>query len=99
MMATGETLPFSWRSVEGLPDLARLRVVLEVLPDEEVVAALEAGRGRGRNDYPVRAMWRALIAGIVFQHALMQLLLRELGRNPALLEICGFEALPWQGAR
>ncbi len=97
-MATAEKLPFSWRSVEGLPDLARLRVVLEVLPDEEVVAALEAGRGRGRNDYPVRAMWRALIAGIVFQHASMQSLLRELGRNPALLEICGFEALPLQGA-
>ncbi len=38
--------------------------------DEETVAALEAGRSRGRNDdYPVRAKWRALIAGVVFQHA------------------------------
>ena len=57
-------------------------------PDEEIVAALEAGRGRGRNDYPVRAMWRALIAGIVLQHPSIQSLLRELGRNPALLELC-----------
>ncbi len=97
-MATAEKLAFSWWSVEGLADLERLRVVLDTLPDEKVVAALEAGRGRGRNDYPVRAMWRALIAGIVFQHASMQSLLRELGRNPALLEICGFEALPLQGA-
>ena len=97
-MATAEKLPFSWHGVESLPDLARLRLVLEVLPDEEIVAALEAGRGRGRNDYPVRAMWRALIAGIVLQHPSIQSLLRELGRNPALLELCGFEALPFQSA-
>ena len=97
-MATAEKLPFSWHSVESLPDLERLRLVLATLPDEEIVAALEAGRGRGRNDYPVSAMWRALIAGVVFQHASIQSLLRELGRNPALLELCGFEALPFQGA-
>ena len=97
-MATPEKLPFSWRDVEILPDLECLRLVLDVLPDEEIVSALEAGRGRGRNDYPVRAMWRALIAGIVFQHASIQSLLRELGRNPALLEICGFDPLPFQGA-
>ncbi|MCY4319263.1 MAG: hypothetical protein OXE76_08770 [Alphaproteobacteria bacterium] len=54
-MATAEKLPFSWCDVEALPDLERLRVVLEALLDEEIVAALEAGRGR--NDYPVRAMW------------------------------------------
>ena len=89
MMATAERLPFSWRDVENLPDLARLRLVLDILPDAEIVAALEAGRGRGRNDYPVRAMWRALIAGVVFQHPTIQSLLRELGRNPSLLEICG----------
>ena len=98
MMATAERLPFSWRDVESLPDLERLRLVLDVLPDEEIVAALEAGRGRGRNDSPVRAMWRSLIAGIVFQHPSIQSLLGELGRNPALLEICGFDPLPFQGA-
>ena len=77
-MATAEKLPFSWHGVESLPDLERLRLVLATLPDEEIVAALEAGRGRGRNDYPVSAMWRALIAGVVFQHASIQSLLREL---------------------
>ena len=82
MMATAEKLPFSWQAVEGLPDLDRLRLVLDTLPDEEIVAALESGRGRGRNDYPVRAMWRALIAGVVFQHASIQSLLRELGPQP-----------------
>ena len=26
---------------------------------------LEAARGRGRDDYPVRAMWNSVLAGIV----------------------------------
>ena len=56
-MATAEKLPFSWRDVEGLRDLERLRSVPDTLADEEIVAALEAGRGRGRNDHPVRAVW------------------------------------------
>ena len=81
-MATAEKPPFSWHGVEGLPDLERLRLVLDTLPDEEIVAALEAGRGRGRNDYPVGSMWRALIAGVVFRHASIQSLLRELGPQP-----------------
>ena len=52
--------------------------------------------GRGRDDYPVRAMWRALVAGVVFGHESSASLLRELGRNPALLEVCGFDPLGWQ---
>ncbi len=39
------------------------------LPDENIVRVLEERRGNGRDDFPVRAMWNALIAGIVFQHA------------------------------
>ena len=39
-------------------------------------------------------MWRLVIAGIVFQHALVESLLRELNRNPALLDLCGFNPLP-----
>ncbi len=38
-------------------------------------------------------MWRALVAGIVLQHVSIQSLLRELRRNPALLEVCGFDRL------
>ncbi len=56
-MATAYKLPFSWCDVEGLRDLERLRLVFEVLPDEGIVAALDAGRGRGRNDHPVRGLF------------------------------------------
>ena len=95
-MATAHTVLFSWSDVEQLPELRRLELVLEALPDEELVSSLEATRGRGRDDYPVRAMWRAVVAGVVFGHRSTASLVRELGRNPALLAVCGFEALPRQ---
>ncbi|MCY4357104.1 MAG: hypothetical protein OXD01_06235, partial [Gammaproteobacteria bacterium] len=65
----GETRPlFQWDDVEPLSDFQRLKLVFDNLPDEQILAALENKRGHGRNDYPVAAMWRAYIAGIVFQH-------------------------------
>ncbi len=84
---------FSWSDVERRPELERLEMVLKALPDEDLLRALEQLRGRGRDDYPIRAMWRALIAGIVFQHVSVESLLRELRRNPALLDVCGFDPL------
>jgi hypothetical protein len=47
-------------------------------------------RYKGRDDYPVRAMWNSLLAGIVFQHESVEKLRRELARNGQLREICGF---------
>ena len=38
-------------------------------------------------------MWRALVAGMVFGHESAASLLRELGRNPALLGRRGFDPL------
>ena len=82
-MTTGETkLLFSWDDVDALPDLRRLSLVLDRLPDDPVIEALRAGRGRGRDDYPVEAMWRALIAGVVFQHPSIGLA----GRHESSLE-------------
>ena len=73
-----------------------MTLVLEHLPDGPVIEALRARRGRGRDDYPVEAMWRALVAGVVFQHVSIESLLRELKRNPGLLAACGFNPLPLQ---
>ncbi len=42
---------------------------------------LEATRGRGRDDYPVRAIGNSVLAGIVFQHPSIETLHRELSRN------------------
>ena len=41
-MATARNLLFSWDTVDQLPDLDRLRTILEALPDETLLAALEA---------------------------------------------------------
>ena len=97
-MAATNSLLFNWRNVDELPDLDRLKLVLDHLPDRELIEELERRRGNGRNDFPVQAMWRLHIAGIVFQHPSTESLLREANRNPKLLEICGFEALPRQSA-
>ena len=78
-MATAHTVLFSWSDVEQLPELRRLELVLEALPDEELMSSLEAVRGRGRDDYLVRAMWRAVVAGVVFGRRSSASLLRECG--------------------
>lgn len=83
---------FGWEEIEDLGDLERLRLVIEHMPDEELMAALEARRGRGRDDYPVRAVWNSILAGVVFQHPSIESLRRELARNAQLRELCGFEA-------
>ncbi|MFQ5487296.1 MAG: transposase [Gammaproteobacteria bacterium] len=95
MAATNPTL-FTWDDVENLPDIRRFELVKQYLPDGDIIKALKSNRSRGRNDFPVEAMWNALLAGIVFQHGSMASLLRELRRNPALLTVCGFNPLPRQ---
>jgi hypothetical protein len=95
-MAAIEQSLFSWDAVEARSDLDRLVLVRDHLPDERIVQYLEVMRGHGRDDYPVRAMWNALLAAVVFQHPSPEAMLRELSRNPALLSACGFATLPVQ---
>jgi hypothetical protein len=84
---------FSWREIEARSDLDRLRMVLEVIPDEGLMRKLEGVRGRGRDDYPVRAVWNSLLAGVVYQHVSVASLRRELLRNAELRELCGFDSV------
>jgi len=84
---------FSWKDVENLGDLERLRLVLKALPDEPLMQKLEAESGNGRNDYPIRAMWNSIIASYVFQHDSIEVLRRELLRNDRLRWLCGFDSL------
>jgi hypothetical protein len=84
---------FSWKDVECLGDLERLQLVLGTLPDEKLACRLENERGKGRNDYPVRAIWNSILAGIVFEHPSIESLIRELKRNAQLRDLCGFDPL------
>ena len=87
---------FDWDAVEARSDLDRFFLVRDNLPDQPLISALENLRGKGRDDYPVSAMWNAVVAGVVFQHDSIESLIRELSRNPSLLQACGFDALPKQ---
>ena len=89
---------FGWEKIDELGDLERLRLVLENLPDEILMEVLEKDRGRGRDDYPVRAVWNSILAGIVFQHDSVESLRRELKRNAQLRELCGFDPFKGQEA-
>ncbi len=51
---------------------------------------LETACGRGRDDYPVRAMWNSVLAGMIFQHPSIESLRRKLSRNAQLRMVCGF---------
>ena len=81
---------FSWEDIESSPDILRLARVIELMPDEPLMRALEQERKGRRDDYPLRAMWNALLGAIVFGHVSIASLLRELRRNGELRGLCGF---------
>jgi hypothetical protein len=80
---------FVWSEIEELGDLERLKLVIEHMPDESLMRKLEDERKNGRDDYPVRAVWNTILAGVVFQHESVESLRRELSRNGQLRFICG----------
>src|SRR5680860_285090 len=93
-MATIVQLPlFSWESVDSSPEILRLKRVLDVLPDADLIENLLRERKGKRNDYPLKAVWNSMIAGVVFGHGSIESLRRELLRNAELREICGFDPL------
>jgi transposase len=85
---------FCWEEIEALGELERLSLILEYMPDERLMQLLERKRGQGRDDYPVRGMWNAFLAGIVYQHCSSESLLRELRRNGQLRSVCGLKRTP-----
>ena len=84
---------FRWQEIEELGDLERLQLLFENIPDEPLMRELETRRGNGRDDYPIRPLWNMILAGIVFQHASVEALRRELQRNAQLRQVCGLNVL------
>ena len=97
-MATQQSLLFSWDDVERLPELRRLEFVLDNLPDGELVGALESRRGRGRDEYPVSAMWRALVAGIGVRSRVVGVAAARAGAQPGAARPCA-ASTRWAGSR
>ncbi len=90
-MANIQQRLFTWEDIDASSDLDRLRMVMASLNDEELVATLERRRGKGRDDYPVRATWNSILAGVIYQHLSLASLRRELLRNGELRYVCGFD--------
>ena len=51
-MSRQNSLFFSWDKVDDLPDLKRLKMIFEVLPDEKIIEHLNRKRGRGPQRLP-----------------------------------------------
>ncbi len=83
---------FAWDALEDSPSLQSLRVLLESIPDQPLLASLRAARGKGRDDYPVEVLWGTLILAIALRHVSIDACLEELRRNPALRLLLGIEA-------
>lgn len=84
---------FSWKEIENIGDLQRFSLLIKYLPDETLMGKLESLRSKGRDDYPVRAIWNSILAGVVYQHQSIESLRRELMRNAQLRQLCGFDLL------
>jgi len=89
---------FSWKDCDELGDLERFQLVIENIPDEQLMAALYKIRGNGRNNNPIKAIWNSILAGVIFEHKSIESLRRELQRNAQLRELCGFNPLLGQSA-
>jgi hypothetical protein len=68
----------------------RLVKLLEALPAEKLLAALEQGHWTGRKGYSVRGMWSALIAGLINQCHTLASIARLLDRDKDIRLVCGF---------
>jgi Transposase DDE domain/Transposase domain (DUF772) len=82
---------FAWDALEDSPSLQSLRVLLESIPDHELLESLRAARGKGRDDYPVEVLWGTLVLAIALRHVSIDACLEELRRNPALRLLLGIE--------
>lgn len=83
---------FAWNCLESTPSLRTLCGLLKTLPDEQLLRALQAHRGRGRNDYPIPTLWGIYVCRIALRHVTMDAMLDELRRNPALCRLLGIES-------
>ena len=71
-------------------DLGRLTRVIEILPDNKLIHALQKKRASGRPyRHDPRVLWHIMLAGIILRHKFITEVLDELRRNCDLREAVG----------
>jgi hypothetical protein len=66
-----------------------LTVLLEALPDDDLLSALRATRHTGRPGYAIPVVWRSLVASFYLGIVHDTDLVRALEANPLLASVCG----------
>jgi len=80
---------FDWQALEDSPTLASLRELLASIPDARLLEGLAQHRGRGRDDYPVTALWGVVLLTVLLRHKDFEACLSELRRNAGLRQLIG----------
>ncbi len=83
---------FAWGQLEDCPTLGTIRDALAAVPDQSLLDGLQAARGHGRDDYPIRRLWHVVLLTILLRHHAFEDCLAELHRNPALCQLIGITA-------
>lgn len=81
---------FDYEEIEILGDLERCKLLINNVPDEKIVEELQKIRGKGRNDYPIPAVWNSILIMPLIECSTVEQLRRELSRNRDLRKLCGF---------
>jgi len=82
---------FAWEALEDSPSLQTVRDFLAIVPDAKLLDALRRSRGRGRDDYPVEALWGVVLLTVLLRHPTFDACLGDLRRNAALRRLIGLE--------
>lgn len=81
---------FDYSEIEILGDLERCKLLIDNVPDEKIVKKLKKIRGKGRNEYPIEAVWNSILIMPLIECSTVEQLRRELSRNRDLRRLCGF---------
>jgi Transposase DDE domain len=84
---------FAWARLDDHPQLSTLKLLLESLPDQDLLDGLRQARGRGRDDFPVAVLWGVFVFTIALRHPSFVSCIDELKRNPALYRLLGIASV------
>lgn len=83
---------FAWDALEDSPTLKTIKQLLDAIPDETLLDALQAARGKGRPDYPLRVLWGVVVLSVALRHPTIEHCLGELRRNASLRKLIGIDS-------
>lgn len=82
---------FAWECLEDSPSLQTIRQFLQAVPDAQLLESLHRWRGKGRDDYPIKALWGVVLLTPLLRHGTTEGCLGELRRNAQLRAMIGID--------